>query len=153
MFEPEHILSMVDWRDNNYDLYPGYSRPLDSQEEHYFDSRTKALQYAKRIHDLFTGFHAVIPVYRAIRAPSEDAIDREEWGESWSFNRDSALEFGTHAHANFLVSGKVRRQDVDWETSLSRYVEFSSPDGTGEDEIVVPDSSQVFAVQVQHIRG
>lgn len=152
-FDRETIFDAVEWQGNYSDLYPGYSdEPADFTDETYYDSKEEAEQVADGIIDIFDSLPNPIPIYRAIHAKDRNDIDTDELGESWSYERDSAINFGSHNGSNFLLSGEVAKEDVNWAGSIKAYVLFSGGySDEDENEIVVDDSSAVKNLKIEDI--
>lgn len=142
---PEDVLAMFDWHDSFRDLYPGYSREENQySDEYYFKSQTEAMQAVQDILHTLSSLPDPIPVYRAIYANSPQDI-APDYGESWSFDRRAALEFGSHNRSNYLLSGQIRKNDVDWKETVHRYVLNSYAHwGEAEDEIVIPYPEKIL---------
>lgn len=135
------IFSYIEWQGNCKDLYPGYSNPEDVSDitdEYYFETKKKAYQYADEVINLFTSLPNPIPIYRCIKAKDIEHIDLEMHGESWSFEKQSALDFGSRNGSNFLLSTFVNKQDVNWQGTIKAYTIFSGGySDEDENEIVV----------------
>lgn len=148
-FKIEEVLDSIeigDW----YDLYPGYSREIDEDEECYFSTKDKAIQYANEVIDIFTSLPNPIPIYRSLKVKSKEDIDYEFLGESWSYRKESAINFGKRIGANVLLSAFVYKKDVEWGATLRVYHVFSGGyTDEDEDEIVIDDNSAIFNVKVE----
>ncbi len=154
-FTRETVWYSIEWSDNYKDLSPGYSDPSDLnqyEEEYYFDSKENAEQHADLIIDMFDSLPDPIPVYRAISAKDRKDIDLEWPGESWSFDKNSATEFGSHNGSNFLLSAKVKKEDVNWVGSIKAYTLFSGTSTVDdENEIVVDDQEKLMDIEITDI--
>jgi len=152
-FDIATILDAIEWEDNYSDLYPGYSdEPGDFTEETYYDTKEEAEEAANQIIDILSSLPNPIPVYRAIKANDRDDIDTEDLGESWSYDRDSAINFGSHNSSNFLLSGEVNKEDVNWTGTIKAYVIFSGGySDDDENEIVVDDSNSIKNLKIEDI--
>lgn len=150
---PDEVLAMFDYHDSYKNLYPGYNNfDNEAEEEYYFRNRREALQAAQEILHIFQSLPEPIPVFRAIQAKTQQDIDPHH-GESWSFMQESALEFGTHANCNFLLSGLIRKSDVNWRETVYRYVLNSYGRwGEQEDEIVIPYPEKLMSFRADPIR-
>lgn len=141
VLDKKTIFSYIEWQNTCKDLYPGYStEENDFTEEYFFDTKEKADQYAQDIIDLFTSLPNPIPIYRCIKAKSIEDIDLEMPGESWSFEKQSAINFGRRNGSNYLLSTTVNKQDVNWQGTIKAYTLFSGGfSDEDEHEIVVDD--------------
>ena len=155
-FSIEHILKTY-WDEqlrhgsSYFDLYPNYSKELyDTEDEDFlFETKEKAFQFAEQIQGLFDSFPKKFAIYRAVWLKDLSYLDKETMGESWSFDLQSAKEFGSHNSSNYILAGFINNDDVDWDESLNRYCVFSSgEDVDDENEIVVPDTSKVEDLQI-----
>jgi hypothetical protein len=73
-------------------------------------------------------------------------------GESWSFDLESAKEFGSHNRSNIILSAIVTEDNVDWYSSLQRYMLFTSGDSDDENEIVVIDTNKLKDLSISKIK-
>lgn len=151
---PEEVLGMFDYQDSHRNLYPGYDQhDNEYEQEYYFASREKAYEAVREIVSIFEALPDPIPVYRAIRANSQQEIS-PDYGESWSFRKESALSFGAHAGANYLLSGLINKKDVNWKESIRLYIlnSYAHYDDSAEDEIVIPNPEMVINFKAEPIR-
>lgn len=150
---PEEVLTYFDYQDSYKNLYPGYDgHDNEYGDDYYFRNRQEAMQAAQEILHVFESLPEPIPIFRAISAKSTQDID-PDWGESWSFRRESALEFGVHAGCNYLLSGLIRKADVNWRETVHLYVVNSYGRwGEAEDEIVVPSAQKIMNYRVDPIK-
>lgn len=136
-----------------------WEQHVDAYAEFYYDSdfdtKEQALLYAEDVLDLFQGFDNPFPIYRTIALGKWADLDKEDLGNHWSFERESAINFAKYnAGGNVLISGMIRKEDVDWELTIKLYKEFSgSYTDSDENEIYVPDTSKVFDVNVEQYTG
>ena len=150
--KPKDILELVDWADYG-DLYPGYNKSLP-QVDYYFESKWQADEWADMVYAIFDGLKSekIIPVYRTVYLADLNDLREDFLGESWSWEKDSALAFGRHGGCNYLLSGTVKSSQVDWWTSVALYTEFSQElSDDAEFELVIP-SGQVDNLEVRKIR-
>lgn len=139
---------------NLYDVYPGYEHEPsdDPYHEYFFETKMDAQRFARQTADHFKAFPRWITVYRALDIPSGNPDDiYGDWGESWSYERDAALDFGERADANFLLTGEVQDSNVDWPETLRRYIEFTVQQTEGEYELVVESPTKIRNVTVERI--
>ena len=147
------VLSSIQWQDSYRNLYPGAPGEDNGYEEEYwFDSKEQAEEYADMVVGIFEGLPDPVPVYRAVHAAEPGDVRTGEFaGESWSFDRRSAEQFGSHNGSNYLISGVIPKSKVDWQTTISNYVEFSGFGADSEDEIVIPYGEQAQDVSVSRL--
>ena len=136
------VFSLVNFSDNYRNLYPGYENDEyqnEYEDEYYFESEEVAYSEVNSVLDMFDNLPDPIPLYRTIYAKNKSDIDLEFLGDSWSFEKDSALKFGeNHARANYLLSGFVRANRVRWKDTIKLYFINSYGDPSeAEDEITV----------------
>lgn len=141
------FLDVIPFRDSFYDLYPGYSKPakeLDGWEEYKFDDKGSAIQEAREMIEMFQMMPDPIPVYRCISVKKEEDIDLDCPGTSWSWEKKSAISFAQNHGLSkplALLTGKVRKKDVDWYATISLYYVYSGGSlGDSENEIRVDRS-------------
>lgn len=159
-FSIQTIADSINFQDIDYiDLYPGYSDKdtvKDRKEyshDYYFKSKKKFIEYANYIIGLFDSFPDEFPIYRAIRVKSTDDIKMDDLGESWSFDLESAKQFGYHNGSNFILSAIVNSENVDWYESMYRYLRFSDGnDSDDENEIVVIDTNELKNITISKIK-
>lgn len=148
----EDILDKMREYYDTYDLYPGYSEPLDDDEDYLYSTKDIAEKHAESIIDIFDSLPNPIPVYRSLMAKSEDDIDFDYIGESWSFIKDSAISFGSHNNSNFLISGLIDKDYVNWDETINRFILFSSGgDSDDENEIVIKDMNKIKVTGVEKL--
>ena len=139
---------------NFYDLYPGYSEKIIPDAECMFNTKENAIKHGNYIADVFNSFPKKFPIYRAISVNSNKEIrDIDDLGESWSFDLDSAKNFGRHNGSNIIMAAFVNDDNIDWEKSLGLYVIFSHlADFDSEHEIVVKDTSKLQRLKIMKIK-
>lgn len=141
---------------NYYDLYPGYSKKAKHGEEYFFDTRKQALDWANIVIDIFSSLqkNQAIKVYRAVYLKNKEDLDEENLGESWSFDKNSAIEFGSHNNSNYLLSGMVHIDHVDWENSVKLFIQnsFDMFSGDGENELYIPYPEEVYNLEIEKIK-
>jgi len=153
----EKFFSKINWADSYRDLYPGYSSPEDIneyEEDYYFNTKKDAEDYAKNVLEYLKNFYNQNPIilYRAIYAPSKEDINIEWPGESWTPEKSSALQFGSHNDSNFLLIGQTTTDNIDWEKALELFSEFSGfLNIDAEFELPVISESDVKVVEIEKI--
>lgn len=139
-----------------YDLYPAYSEPVvDGEDDYAYDTKEKAYQQAEFILDILGGLPDPVDAWRAIYAKDVDSIRKDWLGESWSFEKEAALEFGSHARANFLLHAKIPRSAIDWDRTVREFTQNSSDPSSGESEfeVVVDDFDKIHDLEIYQIKG
>ena len=134
------------------DVYPNYSKTLEEDDDVMFSSKEKAVQHINFIIDVFNSLPNPIPIFRTLYAKNENEIDLEYLGESWSFEKENAISFGSHNGSNFLISALIDKKYVNWEETIKRFVIFSGGDGDDENEIVVDEQSKIKNIEIKPIK-
>lgn len=152
-FDRKTIWDAIEWEDNYKDLYPGYSdETSEFTDEYYFDTKEQAEDYADNVIGILEGLPDPIQVFRAIKADTVKDIDLEDPGESWSFERKSAIDFGSRNMSNFLLSATVEKDDVNWAGTIKAYAIFSgSYTDEDENEIVIDDVDKIKNIRIEKI--
>lgn len=124
-------------------------------EDGLFSSTEHAEEFIRDVASLFSAMQQkpVLTLYRSIKIDSLDDLDLDYLGESWSWLKESALEFGSHAGANYLLVANVPRESIDWHESVRRFLENSSLSAIGEEELVVLDESAIDLLACTKIRS
>lgn len=149
VFEALADVFLSEW----YDIYPGYSQPVDEDEETFFNTEEQAINFASIVNETFESLPNPIPIYRTLYAKTEEDIDLEYLGESWSFVKESAIAFGSHNGSNYLISATIDKRYVNWEKTLKTFVIFSgTQDSDDENEIVVSDETKIDNIVVKQIK-
>lgn len=137
------------------DLYAGYNYttkddPENEDKEFYFNSEQDAIDAIQNVFYQFDILPDPIPIYRVMQVKSLDKIDKQDLGASWSFNKDSALNFGDRYNLkDVLLSGTIEKKYVNWESTLKLYIIHSmNMWGEEEDEIVVPNTDHIQNLQI-----
>ena len=157
-FEIADILSLL-WDEDSrtgadyYDLYPNYSNKYDKDESYHFNSKKNAFNEAKSIQGMFDSFPDKFAIYRAIYLKKiEDLRPPDYLGECWTFDLESAKEFATHNRSNYIISGYVEHDNIDWNESLLRYFHNNFGDADDENEVVVIYTELIEKLQVVPIK-
>lgn len=139
-----YLFELID-HSNFYDLYPNYSVEAMDGEDYYFSTKKQAVEWAKIVKNIFESFPPRIKIYRTIYLKNIESLRNEDLGESWSFEKDSAIEFGVHAGNNYILSGVVNYNDIDWEQSIKSFVMNSSDpfSSESENELYIPFAEEV----------
>lgn len=152
----EDVFGMIDFIDSYRDLYPGYDDDNINEysDEYYFSSESSAYNDVNSNLETFDSLPEPIDIHRSIKVNSKDDIDYDDLGESWSFDKQSAINFANNqAGGNYLITGKTKSYNVDWKRTIKTYYDFSGGyDGYDENEVTIIDSSEVFDITVEEIR-
>lgn len=152
-FTVDDVLNMIDYTEYK-NLYPNYdSYDQEFYEDYKFDSKEHAERYAQDILNVFLELPKdEITIYRAIKVKSIEDITFDNLGESWSFERQAAINFAkNHNHGNILLTAKIKPEDVDWDSTLEHFVDFSNNyDSYDEYELKVHDW-KVYNVEYEKI--
>lgn len=151
----EEVFDLIEYADSFRDLYPGYSEEENEyEEEYYFLSKEAAYEEVESVIGLFRSLPNPIPIYRAIRVKSLEDIDYDYIGDSWSFEKQSALNFAKIQNGgNVLLSAFIDKSGVDWKETLRNFFHFSRfPDEGSEDEIKVEDFNKIRDIKVNWIK-
>ena len=142
-FERHKVIDFLS-NDNDGDLYPGYSHEIIDDDNYLFQSKEYLDSYVDEIIEIFDSFPKEFPIYRSIYVKSEENINWDNLGESWSFDFESAKQFGRHNGSNIILSAFVNENNVDWVETLRRYLIFSgNQEEDDEHEIVVIDTDEL----------
>jgi len=134
-----------EWNDK---LYPEKNQDGD----YLFSTKRKFIDFAYDIIDLFDSFPEEFPIYRSIKVKSIEDIDMDYLGESWSFDLESARNFGFQNGSNIILSAIINSNNVNWEESLKRYLIFSPGDFDDENEIVVNNTNKLKNITINKIK-
>jgi hypothetical protein len=138
----QDVLDTMNWQDSFYDLYPGYSKPVEPDEECLYESKEYALSDARDLLRMLKGFPDPIPVYRVVHIKGLEKLKRDNPGWCWSWDQDSAVEFAKiHGLPKpwALLRGKAPKSQVHWMETLRLYHQYSGTDGAdSENEIRIP---------------
>jgi len=152
IIKKEEVYDALQWYDAYNDVYPGYSKEIEKNDKYFFDNKKEAEKTVEYINSIFESLPQKIAVYRAVKANSIKDVDINEFvGESWSFDLNSAKEFGNHAWCNFIISGFVNKSDIDLKKSAKLYVQnslFQEISGEAENEIFVPFGTKIENLKV-----
>lgn len=150
----EDVFDMIDYHDSYRDLYPNYSDVVNEYEdEYYFPTKETAYKNINETLNFFNSLPNPIPIYRSIKVESMEDVDFDYLGDSWSFDRESAINFAENqALGNVLFSAKTNFDNVDWDKTVELWYEFSgSFDGYDENAIYTIDSDKIFDVEAGKI--
>ena len=123
---------------------------LIDKDDGLFDNKKNAKKFIEQIYNHLVYYYNMdyIPVFRAVVA---DDVDLSPYGigESWSFDLESAKQFGRHLLGKVkIISGMVPSQNVDWEQAVRRYCIFSFDDNDSEFELPIPSGRLIKNVKV-----
>lgn len=130
----EDVFRLVDYQDSYCNLYPGYEDADSSWSDEYW-ANSKEGAYSE-VNDIL--FHLenlpdIIPVYRTIHVNKLSDVRMDDLGECWSYEKRSALEFGSHLRATVLLSGTIASEYIDWWTTIQVHFQHSGH-GSSDDE-------------------
>lgn len=156
MISVEEVFDLIEYHDSFKDLYPGYNPEHENEyaEDYYYPSKEKAYEEVGHVLSFFVNLPNPIPVYRAIQVKSLEDIRYDYLGDSWTYERQSALDFAeNHNGGNVLISAKVTKDNVDWKATLKNNFLFSEGmDSFDENEIKVEDTDLLIDVKVEWIK-
>lgn len=136
----EDIINFID-KGNYYDIYPNYSEDYNENADYMFKSKEHLMDEIEQMFYIFDNLPDPIPIYRTIKVDSVNDINLDNLGDSWSYNKKSALNFAkNHNWGNVLLSGKVKKDFVDWKQTIKSYLLFTMGQygNESEDEISLP---------------
>lgn len=150
----EDVFDLIQWEDTYKNLFPYYSDyENEYEDEYYFESKNDAFADVNQTLDIFNSLPDPIPIYRTIKVKSINDIDLDNLGESWSFDKDSAINFANNeGRGNYLLIAKTNFNNVDWEKTIELYYQFSKGnDSYDENEIYVMDNDNIFDLEIQKL--
>lgn len=152
----EEVFDLIEYHDSFKDLYPGYNPEFENEhaEDYYYPSKEKAYEEVGHVLHFFINLPNPIPIYRAIQVKSLEDIRYDYLGDSWTYERQSALDFAeNHNGGNVLISAMVTKDNVDWKATLKNNFLFSEGmDNFDENEIKVEDTDLLIDVKVELIK-
>lgn len=82
-----------------------------------------------------------------------DDINYDWLGDSWSFDKQSAINFAENqAGGNVLLIGKTKFDNVDWNNTIKLWYQFSRTyNGYDENEINIINSDEIFDIKTEKI--
>lgn len=150
----ENVFEMIEYHDSYKDLYPNYSDDENEYgEDYYFSTKEDAYNNVNGTLEFFNTLPNPIPIYRSIKVKSLDDIKYDWLGDSWSFDKQSAINFANNqAGGNVLLSAKTKFDNVDWNDTLKLWYIFSDGfDEYNENEIKIIDSDKLFDIEAKKI--
>lgn len=150
----EDIFNIIEYQDVFRNLYPDYDEyDNEYEEEYYFQSKEEAYNNINEILDFFNSMDNPIKIYRAILVDTIDDIDFDYLGNSWSFEKQSAINFANNQNlGNVLISAETKFDNVNWLETVKLFFIFSKNyDGYDENEIRIIDPSDVFNIKTEYI--
>jgi hypothetical protein len=150
----EEVFDMIEYHDSYRDLYPNYSNSENEYEEdYYFPTKEEAYNDVNETLEFFNTQPNPIPIYRSIKVKSMEDIKYDWLGDSWSFDKQSAINFAKNqADGNVLLIGKTKFDNVDWDNTIKLWYQFSRTfDGYDENEINIIDSDEIFDIKTEKI--
>lgn len=153
----EEVFDLIEYHDSFKDLYPGYNTEFENEyaEDYYFPTKEKAYEEVTDLINFFKSLPNPIPIFRTIRVNSLDEIRLDYLGDSWSYEKQSALNFASnHNGGNVLLSAYIPKDSVDWKATLKNHFLFSDEmDDFNEDEIKVDDFDKIQDLKVEWIKN
>lgn len=111
------------------------------------------LNQVDNILDMLNSFNNPFKIFRVIFLDKLKKINFSDLGESWSFDRDSSIEFGNNnlnKKPNIIFEGMIYYDNVDWKESFKRYC-FNSLGEFSEDEIVVKNTNKIKNLKIKKL--
>lgn len=151
--ETEDVFSMIEYHDSYKDLYPNYSVENEYEEDYYYPTIQDAYNDVNETLEFFNTLPNPIQIYRSIKVKSMDDIQLDYLGDSWSFDKQSAINFAKNqGGGNILLIGKTKFDNVDWDKTVKLFYLFSrNYDGYDENEINIINSDEVFDIKIEKI--
>ena len=149
----EDVFDMIEYHDSYRDLYPNYSDDNEYEDDYYFPTKDDAYNDINETLEFFNSLPNPIPIYRSIKVKSMKDINFDYLGDSWSFDKQSAINFAKNqAGGNILLIAKTKFDNVDWNNTVKLWYQFSWKfDGYDENEINTIDSDEIFDVKTEKI--
>lgn len=149
----EDVFDMIDYHDSYRDLYPNYSDENEYESDYYFPTIQDAYNDVNETLEFFNSLPNPIPIYRSIKVKSMDDINYKWLGDSWSFDKKSAIDFAKNqAGGNVLLIAKTKFDNVNWNATVKLWYQFSrNYDAYDENEINIIDSDEIFDIKTEKI--
>jgi len=100
----EDVFDMIEYHDAYRDLYPNYSDDNEYEEEYYFPTKEDAYNDVNETLEFFNSLPNPIPIYRSIKVKSIKEINFDYLGDSWSFDKQSAINFAKNQAATKTIA-------------------------------------------------
>jgi len=133
----------------NYDdIYPNNN---DDDGDFMFETKENAYEYVEYIKDLFISLNDPIEIYRSLNVDDIKDIDLEYLGNCWSFEKHSALNFGSrNNNSNYNISAEIEKKYVDWKQTILAYINFSDTlSDDDENEIYIGDENSQYIKNIK----
>jgi len=133
----------------NYDdIYPNNN---DDDGDFMFETKENAYEYVEYIKDLFISLNDPIEIYRSLNVDDIKDIDLEYLGNCWSFEKHSALNFGSrNNNNNYNISAEIEKKYVDWKQTILAYINFSDTlSDDDENEIYIGDDTSRYIKNIK----
>lgn len=149
----EDVFDMIEYHDSYRDLYPNYSDENEYEGDYYFKTIQDAYNDVNETLEFFNTLPNPITIYRSIKVKSMDDINYDCLGDSWSFDKKSAINFAKNqTGGNVLLSAKTTFDNVDWNNTVRLWYQFSRLyDGYDENEIIILYSDEIFDIKTEKI--
>lgn len=98
----------------------------------------------------------ILTLYRVIHLNNiNDLKGGVNIGESWSWNKDAAINFGMSnvRSPRYLIKAKTNKRNINWKLSIYRYFQNSYGSfGDEENELVVKNGDCVEILDIEKIK-
>lgn len=98
----------------------------------------------------------ILTLYRVIHLNNiNDLKDGVNIGESWSWDKDAAVNFGVSnvRSPRYLIKAKTNKRNINWRLSIYRYFQNSYRSfGDEENELVVKNGDNVEILNIEKIK-
>lgn len=154
-FSIEDIFNLIDYSDSYKDLYPNYNPEFQNEyeDDYYFKSKNDAYNDVNDLLEFYNNLPNPIPIYRSIKVKNIEDIDYSYLGDSWSFDKQSAINFArNHNLGNILLSAYTDFSNIDWKETIRNHFLFSrEDDNDAENELKVIDTDHIKNLKVEKI--
>ena len=154
----EKVFNLIQYQDSFKDLYPGYAPEYENEyeEDYYFKSKEDAYNKVNDLLEFFNSFPNSVPIYRTIKVKSINDIDYDYIGDSWSYSKESAINFAKNQNGgNVLLSGKISFFNIDWKNTIRNHFLFSEDEfgNEAENEIKVNNFDEIESLKAEYIKN
>ena len=123
-------------------LYPEQCTTLTSYDNYLFQSKEYYYKHVNSILKFFNDIPQTFNIYRVIDETNENNICYDWFGEHWTYDKQSAINFAnTFDNDNYILfSAQTTKDNVDWEQTIKNYFYYScNGDYFDENEITIKD--------------
>lgn len=150
----EDVFDWIDYHDNYINLYPNFDE-YDNEygEDYYFPSEEDAYNYVNDALALYNNLPNPLTIYRTIKVKSLNDINYDYLGDSWSYDKQSAINFANnHGGGNVLLIGETTFDNIDWEETIKLHFQFSTGmNFYDENEVNIIDSDKITNVKAEKL--